>query len=204
MKSRVILNDDTGVVIIYKGIIKDTKIIYDLLMESDWRREQIRMVGKVHMAKRLLYTYGDPGVTYAFSGKTESCSPWESNEGIQLLRGQVETVTRVRYNYVITNLYEDHNSKLGYHSDKERDMDQRYAICSISLGATREFRIQPITKKFTEIGRPRPDLIKINLDDGDILIMGGNLQKFWKHAVLESKTPCGPRINATFRVLKTQ
>lgn len=204
MNFRVILNDDTGVAILYRGLIKDTKRIFDLLMKTEWRREQIRMVGKVHIARRLLCTYGNPGVTYTFSGKTEACVPWSSNKGIELLRGQVEPITKVRYNYAITNLYEDHNSKLGYHSDKEKDMDQRYAICSVSLGATREFRIQPITKKFTEIGRPRPSLIKINLTDGDMLIMGGNLQKFWKHAVLESKTPCGPRINVTFRVLKTQ
>ncbi len=203
MNLQVLLNDDTGLAIIYRGLITDTKKIFDLLMQSRWRREKISMVGKTHMAKRLLCTYGDPGVTYTFSGKTESCERWDTNEGIQLLRQQVETITRVRYNYVIVNLYEDHKSKLGYHSDKEKDMDQRYMICSISLGATREFRIQPVTKRFESIGRPRPNLIKVDLKDGDMLIMGGNLQKFWKHGVPESKQSSGPRINTTFRVLKT-
>ena len=202
MNLQVLLNDDTGVAIIYRGLISNTKQIFDLLMQSRWRREKITMVGKTHMAKRLLCTYGDPGVTYTFSGKTESCEGWDTNKGIQLLREQVEPITQVRYNYVIANLYEDHNSKLGYHSDNEKDMDQRYTICSISLGATREFRIQPITKRFKAIGLPRPNLIKVDLKDGDMLIMAGNLQKFWKHSIPESKQSCGARINTTFRVLK--
>ena len=203
IKTVNILNDDTGIAIAYRGYLNslDTKDLFRNLMKSEWRQEQINMMGKIFMAKRLLCTYGDPGITYSFSGKTETCVNWNSNEGISVLKKYIETITGIRYNYAIVNLYENHNSKLGYHSDKESDMDPRYCICSVSLGATREFRIQPITKKFTEIGRERPKLIKVNLEDGDILIMGGNIQKFWKHAVLESKQPCGPRINITFRVM---
>jgi len=200
----IILNDETGIVVIYRNLINNTKEIFDLLMKSNWRREELLMVGKTYLAKRLLCTYGDEGITYSFAGKTEKCVPWNQNEGISRLKKQVSDLfkSKVEYNYAIVNFYEDHNSKIGYHSDKEKDLVPGASICSISLGATREFRLQPITKKFTAINRNRPNLIKIDLNDGDMLIMAGNLQKFWKHAVLESKTPCDPRINITFRLIK--
>jgi len=202
IKAKILLNDETGIAILYKGIITNTVNIFDHLMKSDWRQEEIKMMGKTYMAKRQLCTYGDDGVTYSFGGKTEGCVPWETNPGIVDLRYQIESITKTKFNYVVTNLYLDNNAKIGYHSDKEKDLVPGAKIVSANLGSTREFRIQPITKKFTIIGRKRPNLIKIDLEDGDLLIMGGNLQSFWKHAVLESKIPCGPRINSTFRVMK--
>ena len=196
------LNDDTGFLRLYKGLVKDTKTIFDGIYQSNWKQEVVKMGGKTHYPKRFTCSYGNPNTTYKYSGKTEVCIPWSANPAIENLQQQVKILTHIDYNFVLCNLYTDETYKLGYHSDKEKDLDSRYYICSISLGSTREFRVQPITKKFTGLGRERPNLIKINLEDGDLLVMGGNLQTYWKHCIFESPIPCGPRINTTFRMIK--
>lgn len=200
---QTIINDDTGQVFLYRNIINDTKSIYNDLLNSPFENAVVKMMGKTHYPRRKMCNYGDPGVTYEFAGSVHSCIPWKTNKGIQKVREQVVKLTSCDvWNYCVCNLYDDHTYSIGYHTDKEKDMDTRYPIISVSLGSTREFRIQPITKKFTEIGRKRPKLIKIDLQDGDFLWMGGNMQKFWKHGVMEGKEPCDPRINCTFRVIK--
>ena len=197
------LNDDTGILLLHKGLITDTKTLFDGIYEgSNWKQDVVKMGKNTYYPNRFTCSYGNPNTTYKYSGKTEVCAPWSTNLAIETLHEQIKTLTNVDYNFVLCNLYPDETSKLGYHCDKEKDLDPKYYICSVSLGVTREFRVQPITKKFTSLGRRRPNLIKINLEDGDLLVMGGNLQTYWKHCLFESPTTCGSRINATFRMIK--
>lgn len=43
-----------------------------------------------------------------------------------------------------------------------------------------------------------------DLHHGDLILMGGTLQKFWKHQVPRTSEPVGPRINLTFRYVKAE
>ena len=43
---------------------------------------------------------------------------------------------------------------------------------------------------------------KIILEHGSLLLMKGTTQHFWKHQIPKTAKPIGPRINATFRVIK--
>jgi alkylated DNA repair dioxygenase AlkB len=65
-------------------------------------------------------------------------------------------------------------------------------IASLSLGATRTFRIRHIQTRETR---------SFALADGTLLIMGGSMQRFWKHAVPKTTRPVGERVNLTFRWL---
>jgi alkylated DNA repair dioxygenase AlkB len=64
-------------------------------------------------------------------------------------------------------------------------------IASISLGASRKFRL-----KHRKIKEEKLDLM---LEHGSLLLMQGPTQHYWKHELPGTKKPIGPRINLTFR-----
>ena len=69
-------------------------------------------------------------------------------------------------------------------------------ILSLSLGAARDFqwRLQGTTETLGTVA----------LGDGDVATMEGLFQKHYKHAVPACDSPCGPRINLTFRWIKVK
>lgn len=92
-------------------------------------------------------------------------------------------------NSVLMNYYRDGKDKINYHSDDLSQIGTEPVICSVSLGDTRKFIFKHKTTK---------QRIEIDLEDGDLLIMKGDTQQQWLHAVLPEENK-GERINLTFR-----
>jgi alkylated DNA repair dioxygenase AlkB len=63
-------------------------------------------------------------------------------------------------------------------------------IGSLSLGATRTFRIKHNESKETR---------SFQVGNGTLIIMAGTMQQFWKHEIPKTTKPVGERINLTFR-----
>ena len=84
---------------------------------------------------------------------------------------------------------------MGWHSDDEPEMGRRPVIASVSLGATRSFRIRP------REGRSGRRSVGLALRDGSLLLMKGALQENYQHQVpkVTAAAGAGPRINLTFR-----
>ncbi len=90
------------------------------------------------------------------------------------------------------NRYDSGRQSCGWHSDNEnlfRGDPNGINILSFSLGVTRKFELQ---HKITE------RIWGIDIEDGDLVWMGGYTQAFYKHRVPPS-TQEGDRINLTFR-----
>jgi alkylated DNA repair dioxygenase AlkB len=66
-------------------------------------------------------------------------------------------------------------------------------ICSLSLGASRRFAIRPRDRA------RRAEQMEWSLGLGDVLVMYGDSQQDWEHAVLKTQTSVESRINITFR-----
>ncbi len=69
-------------------------------------------------------------------------------------------------------------------------------IASVSLGAARRFVL-----------RRRDDHAvrqEFLLEPGSLLVMRGNTQREWQHALPRTARPVGPRINLTFRRIVTK
>ena len=81
---------------------------------------------------------------------------------------------------------------MGWHSDDEPELDKGAPIASISFGAIRKFAFQHKLDKTSA---------SLFLDNGSVLVMHPPTQEFWKHSLLKTKIPVGPRINLTFRVI---
>ena len=80
---------------------------------------------------------------------------------------------------------------MGWHSDDERELGSRPCIASLSFGAPRRLLIRH---------RRDPDQrVEIELAPGSLLVMAGDTQRNYRHALPKSSGTPGPRINLTFR-----
>ena len=138
-----------------------------------------------HMQPRLTASYGDAGVTYRYSGTVNVALPWTLP--LRELRDKIELV-QGRYNFCLLNRYRTGQDSMGMHADDEPEMGN--VIGSLSLGATRNFRIKHNTTKET---------MSFQLSHGSLLIMAGTMQQFWKHEIPKTKKMVGERINLTYR-----
>lgn len=138
-----------------------------------------------HMQPRLIASYGDTATTYRYSGVDNPALPWidtllEIKQKIEVVQGE--------YNYCLANRYRSGVDSMGWHADNEPEMGD--VIGSLSLGATRKFRI-----RHNETRETRTFLV----GNGTLIIMAGTMQQFWQHEVPKTKQNVGERINLTFR-----
>lgn len=164
--------------------------LYSRLQEEiPWRQDSIRIAGKETPIPRLQAWFGDPGMTYTYSGLTLVPTPW--TETLLQLKKQIEDYGDHQFNSLLANLYRNEQDSVGWHADNEPELGQNPVIASLSLGAVRTFQLKH---------RQHPERkLALELGSGDLLIMKGTLQHFWQHQIPKSRQPCEPRINLTFR-----
>jgi alkylated DNA repair dioxygenase AlkB len=146
---------------------------------------------------RLTAWYGDATARYSYSGLDLTPQPW--TPALLALRTQVEQATGVTFNSVLLNLYRTGQDSMGWHADDEPELGPEPVIASISLGATRRFRLRPRHSQQL----PHAPL-GLDLPSGSLLVMRGTTQQHWQHAVPKTARPVGPRLNLTFRTIHAQ
>jgi len=166
-----------------------------LLKDTAWREEEVLVWGKRHKQPRLVAWYGDAGAQYTYSGSSLTPAPWTST--LLELRQKIEAASGARFNSVLLNQYRNNNDSMGWHSDNEPELGKTPTIASLSLGESRVFLFKHRQEKDLGIRR-------ITLGDGSLLIMSGETQKNWLHAIDKERQPCGIRINLTFRLISTK
>lgn len=169
---------------------ESTPLMATLLQEIAWRQETIVLWGKPYPQPRLTAWYGDPGSRYRYSGFALEPQIWTPT--LQRIRGDIQRVTGRRYNSVLLNLYRNERDSVGWHSDDEAELGPTPSIASLSLGETRSFRFRHKTCK-------EQKRIVLALVDGSLLLMEGDTQRCWQHAIDKEKRMREPRINLTFR-----
>jgi len=155
-----------------------------------WEQRSIRLFGQAVPQPRLTAWYGDPAARYTYSGLTWEPQPW--SPALLGLRQRTEAATGAHFNSVLLNYYRDGRDSMGWHSDDEPELGAAPVIASLSLGATRRFRLR------ARPGPPRPPL-NLDLPSGSLLLMQGATQRHWQHALPKTARLVGPRLNLTFR-----
>ena len=164
-----------------------------LMKEIAWQKEKLILFGKPIEMRRKIAWLGDKPFQYNYGGSTKTASLWP--EGMQGLKKQIEASAKTKFNSCLLNLYFDGDDGMGWHSDNEKELIKNATISSISLGAERPFKFKHNTTG---------DQIKITLESGSLLLMGGETQQFWKHALPKTKKSKTPRVNLTFRLFDEQ
>ncbi len=88
-------------------------------------------------------------------------------------------------------LYRDGSDSVAWHGDRVgRSSHIDTVVAIVSLGASRRFLLRPRGGGLTR---------RLDVQAGDLLVMGGSCQRTWEHAVPKSRRPTGPRISLQFR-----
>lgn len=139
---------------------------------------------------RYVAAFGDPRRTYSYAKVTHTPVYWP--DWMEALRNLVFVYTGCNHDFALLNYYADGDGALGWHSDREADLDPEAPIASVSLGGERDFQFR------ADDGLKSQGVI---LEHGSLLIMSGRMQDFYKHQVPAHKG-AKPRMNITFRKLK--
>jgi len=169
------------------------KLTQRLLASLAWEHRQIQLFGRWVDQPRLTAWYADPGLSYRYSGTDWHPTPWTPD--LQVIKQAVENRLGVAFNSCLANLYRDGHDSMGWHADDETSLGPEPVIASVSLGAERDFAL-----------RRRDDhTIKhtIPLPHNSLLVMAGQTQHAWHHALPKRKRVTQPRINLTFRRVRT-
>jgi alkylated DNA repair dioxygenase AlkB len=155
----------------------------------DWNHDKLSMYGKEVFLPRYSAWYGDNDKPYTYSGLTLQPKKW--NKGLLFLKDQVEKIADEKFNSVLINWYRDGEDYISWHTDAEKELGLNPVIGSLNFGATRRFLIR--NKK------NHSEKIEFSLKHGSLLIMKGELQHYWQHAVPIEKKIKSLRVNLTFR-----
>lgn len=153
-----------------------------------WRNDEVIIFGKKIITKRETAWYGDEGCEYIYSGILRKPMPWTKE--LLKLKEAAEEFSENIFNSCLLNLYHNGEEGMSWHSDDERSLGKDIVIASVSFGAERKFVLRHKKTK---------EKISIILEDGSLLVMKGQTQFNWHHALPKSKKIKQPRINLTFR-----
>ena len=159
-----------------------------LVHEIAWQQDSIRIFGKTHITKRKVAWYGDRAFVYRYSNTEKVALPWTPT--LLQLKQLVEQETGFVFNSCLLNLYHDGTEGMSWHADDEKPLGEQPTIASLSLGAARKFSFKHKSTKQS---------VSILLENGSLLLMRGETQANWLHALPKMAKVKGMRVNLTFR-----
>jgi alkylated DNA repair dioxygenase AlkB len=168
--------------------------LQQLAAETPWEQPQLLIHGQHFAVPRLLAWYGNPEASYRYSGLVHQPLPWTPL--LADIRARVEEVAGQPLNGVLLNYYRDGNDSMGWHSDDEPELGRNPLVASLNLGGPRRFDLR---RKGS--GRIEHSL---QLGSGSLLVMAGATQHYWQHQVAKTRKPVAPRINLTFRLIRSR
>ena len=180
--------NDLGVIIDYPSAL-----FYNLVTALPWQADIVTLFGKTHVTTRQIVWMGDSDIDYQYSGHTRQTIAW--TDTVFHVKRHVEKKLaalgiNTNFNSCLLNYYPSGDDGMGYHADDEKELGDQPIIASLSLGATRKFVFK---HKKTQ------DKVKLYLESGQLIIMHGDTQKYWKHSITKTKTVSEGRISLTFR-----
>ena len=158
------------------------------LAGAQWQQERLALFGRTYTARRLSACYGEATATYRYSGLVRRARPWPDH--LRTLAADIAAAVGRRFNFLLINRFRDGGDRLGWHADDESDLGATPVIASLSVGAERVFRMRAKTGG-ASVGKV--------LQHGSLVLMWGDSQRDYQHAVPPTAKPVGERLNFTFR-----
>ena len=169
----------------------DNSIFHQLMNEIKWKHDELTLYGKKIITKRKVAFEGDDQIEYTYSKQQKVASPW--SHLVLELKQILEKELNTQFNGCLINLYDSGEIGMAWHSDNEPELDTEGIIASLSFGATRTFQL-----KHKQTGE-KIDLI---LENGSLLLMDMESQRYWLHQLKKEVKVKEARINLTFRQFK--
>ncbi len=130
-----------------------------LLQSTRWQSGEREMYGRTVVTPRLFAVFPDDGPGHPILPEISACLAERHGEPL------VRTTAA---------LYRDGRDSVAWHGDTTARELPRAMMATISLGAPRTFALRD------KQGGPS---LSLRLGGGDLLVMGGTIQRTWQHAV---------------------
>ena len=154
-----------------------------------------------HHKNRSSLWYGCMDYVYS-KVSIKSRGPLSSLRPLHQLGNRLSKDLGCDFNSCLVNFYKDGSDSCGWHADDEGIFGENPTIASISLGCTRQFQLMPIPG--TLFSKNCTTFFDLSLRHGDLIVMKGDVQKYWHHCVPRQAGKCTARINLTFRHVVTR
>lgn len=157
-----------------------------LINTVPWEQRSVKMYDRIVGQPRLSAWYGKRKEVSA-----RGILDW--TPALLEIKSRVEAQTGIAFSSVLLNYYRDGNDSVAWHSDKDTVPGMKTEIASVSLGQVRSF----------DFRHKENHKLKHSLDlgHGSLLLMKGDLQRYWEHRIAKSALPMTGRINLTFRIV---
>ena len=160
----------------------------ELMKDIELEQNEIKIFGKTYNTPRMEGFYAKNGQEYGYSGKKMKTRGFTTL--IDSICHKIEKFTGEEFNSVLINLYRDGQDSNGWHSDDEKELGPTPYIASLSLGETRDIQF-----KHKNTG----ERLVYPLQNGSLMLMSGEIQKYWKHQIPKTRLKKDARLNLTFR-----
>lgn len=165
-----------------------------LMATMPWQRSSLMLYGKPCQTPRYQCWMGDANVAAEVYSKNRV--DWDDT--LLSLKNKLESDLDFQFNYLLLNLYKTGSDYISYHSDSEVLADTDL-IASVSLGEKRRFLVKRWDKNQTTSD---PETYELILNTGDMVVMDGLMQRYYKHSVPKTAKDVDSRINLTWRKAK--
>lgn len=172
--------------------VKANQYYQHFLDTIPWQQDDITVFGKTYPQPRLTALFANNELPYRYSNIT--MKPNKFTKELLMIKNDVEQIANHNFTSVLLNLYRHGNDSNGWHSDNEKELGNNPVIASVSFGERRKFHFKHRTLK--------NEKHKLLLEHGSLLLMKGEMQRYWLHQISKTKRDIGQRINLTFRTIK--
>jgi len=183
-----------GTIQLYRNYLQNNSTLFTQLKTTiPWKRSNVTVYGKTYKTPRFQAWMGNKDIdanVYSLDNRID----WIPE--IEELVARLESLLNTTFNYVLLNYYETGQDYISYHADNEV-LDDDDFIASLSLGGSRRFLVRPKPSKSEE-------KYEWVVNDGDLIVMDGKMQRSYKHSVPKTTKPVEGRINLTFRKAKVK
>lgn len=164
---------------------------YNELNQLPFIQSTIKIFGKEVLIPRKECLLSNDSISYTYSGN--QLYAFKIPAILNPILKEIENLSKSTFNAILVNLYESGQHSNGWHADNEKELGINPIIASLSFGAKRRFDLKH---------NHTNEKISFDLGNGDLLIMGGEMQHYWKHQIAKTKRVIEPRINLTMRLIK--
>ena len=184
---RTLLEGKMGSLVIYEfnDMDKFSKELWKLPLIE---KPVIVLYGKEVRQGRDVNFFSDDSTGYKYSGKI--MKSLQLTDELKSIMCMVNKKFNDRFNGILVNCYRTGLDSIGAHSDDEKSLGES-GVISLSLGATRKFRIRDkISKKI---------VLDFPVSHGCLIHMTGGFQKEFTHEIPKETKVKEPRLSLTFR-----
>lgn len=199
--------DDNGIDIV-RGLSREQWFarIWELHPE---KQGTIKMYGRDVLTPRFQQAYD---MAIRFSGNTFEAKPLpdELRHCVKAMQAMLmnEQTNQSYLRGALLNWYADGEQYIGPHDDSDKKFFPDSPVFSLSLGATRRFVFTAKTPKSSSLletdmkEKKKIERLELELQDGDLVVMGGTTQLTHKHALPKMKKCRDKRVSITMRCFK--